>query len=149
MDIDKKDNNIKSPYINFSIEGIKRFAKLSKGAQLLLIEMFETVKDSNKFVTNTDKIKEIIHTKRSDEVYKVIKELKDADFLYKGGKENKDTVYVINHNLWFRGNYNKFMNKLLIIYTDVIPDSNKKLVTKNSADDNEYMIGIDEDWEIN
>lgn len=74
--------------------------------------MFKKVIDNNKFITNTDKIKEIINTKRNDEVYKTIKELKDTDFIYKGGKENKNTVYIINHNLWFHGDYNKFIRKI-------------------------------------
>ena len=113
-------------YFTASMDYDYAIRNLSKKAFIL----FEYIKNnidygSNYIVLNTDTIGEIIDEKHKANIYARIKELIDNNLIARSHSATNKNTYVINHNLFFIGSYNKFVNDYNHIYTKTESIENK------------------------
>lgn len=74
--------------------------------------------NSNYVVLNTEDVKSVINDKYNQNASKYIQELINANLIAKCKNARQKNTYTINHNLFFKGSYNKFIHTYNKIYND-------------------------------
>lgn len=101
----------RDPYCQISIEAMMIYPNLTVKSQRLFTYIACNVEFGYNFVyLPFDKLKEFIGVKSDLQIYQALKELRDNNIIREIAG-NKD-MYSVNHNYIFRGDYNKFIDKV-------------------------------------
>lgn len=100
-----------APFVTLTIDAIEKMNKLTPTARIILTHIIKKLNiNSNYIILDTDELKNILNTKFDSFISKYKKELVDAGFIDRAPGE-KVGVYVINHNMFFKGARNEFITK--------------------------------------
>lgn len=123
----------RNKYVTISDSNNLDYDEIIRSLSLRAYKVFKYIKqhlkfNSNYIILSTDDILNIINDKYKSNAYAVIKELIDKKIIARNKTAiNKNTI-VINHNLMFRGSYNRFVHK----YNKIYDNSNNNI---NNIDD--------------
>ncbi len=78
--------------------------------------------NSNYIILTHDLVGEIINEPHKSNIYKYIKELIDKKIIAKSPNAVNQFTYTINHNLFFKGSYSRFINKYINVYGEQCSD---------------------------
>ena len=114
--------NLKYAVINTDIMFNILF-RMSYNSRLILIAMINSLEPNSNIINFkiTEYAKNLAKTPSN--IYNGYKDLFDYNIIY---KTNKQSTYIINHNLCFKGNLNEFIKDYREIYKDNEPIINDK-----------------------
>lgn len=130
-------------YITISNEENLDYDEIVRELSVRAYKVFKYIKKtlmygSNYIILDTNTVLNIINDKYPSNASSVLRELIKADIIRKCKDSEQRRTYVINHHLFFKGSFNRFVHKYLKVYGEVEDDRRKK-----KENNNELMDDID------
>lgn len=110
-------NYRRRPFITTGIELFDAIIGLPKKSLILLGYIIKELKNGgNKIILEPKKVSEVIDEKYYTNTNKYINKLVEAKLIDKAPDSLERHLYVINHNTFFKGSFNKFIDSYNRIY---------------------------------
>lgn len=126
----------RKPYYAFTLTALEKYGNLSKKGKILFKFIIENlVPGANAFELKAESIRLVIDEKHISNTYKVIHELVKANLIAKAPNSKIRSMYTINHNEYFKGNYEQFVNNYFHLFGE--PKEEELTLNVKSCDSND------------